>query len=166
MQKQYLECPNCGTKMKCDRRATGKAAKVHGGGFEHKVAKALSRLTGLRWKKTPASGGMHIAGDVFCIDFIENPYIECKNREDITLGKIFKNPNMLLTADDGDPLVSTSPVKIAVFNNTGQMLAVAPISVVPQGVGNYSYVDLADGYTYLIAELGIIKTYLMSFKGA
>jgi hypothetical protein len=124
MKYKYLKCPDCGTEMRSNPVKTGQAAKRKGNGYEHRVAKFISNLTKLRWKKTPRSGGLHIAGDVFCLDFPTQPFaIECKDRERIDLSKIFKNPNSTLTdRKTGEPLVSEE--QIMVFNNHGQHLMI------------------------------------------
>lgn len=128
MQKQYLACPKCGETLKIDRRATGKAAKVHGGGFEHRVAKELEKLTQLKWKKVPASGGLHIPGDVFCLSYKKMPFvIECKNTDGITVNRIFKEPEFLLRADGGAPLVTSD--QVAVINNLGQSVVIMAASI-------------------------------------
>lgn len=134
MKKQYLKCPECGARMSIDREATGRASKRHGSYLEHRVAKHLTKATGFIFKKTPASGGMHLAGDIFCIDhemqvqLIKNlGEIECKNREDITAGRILKDPEFLLEADKGGPLISSK--KVAIFNNGGQLMVIAHFMV-------------------------------------
>lgn len=134
MKKQYLKCPECGARMSIDREATGRASKRHGSYLEHRVAKHLTKATGFIFKKTPASGGMHLAGDIFCIDHEMQVKligvlgeIECKNREDITAGKILKDPEFLLEADKGEPLIS--PKKVAIFNNGGQLMVIIHSSV-------------------------------------
>jgi len=164
-----MKCPNCGDTMKCDRSATGKAAKVHGSGFEHIVAKRISTGTGYKFKKTPASGGMHLEGDIFCIDFLDMPFvIECKNKDDLTVGKIVKRPEILLTADDGDPLATKG--KVGVINNGGQAIAIihAEDLVLEGWKGNDGTMPLTtfelDDGLYFMADLSIIFPAIIAYS--
>lgn len=121
MKKSYEKCPDCGTTMVCDRVKTGKAAKRTGGYYENKVAKRMEKLTGIRFRKTPRSGGLHIAGDVTCIDpDVTLPFaIECKNYNDLSLLKVFKNPRCLLTLEWKD-----MENEILIFNDKGTHIVV------------------------------------------
>lgn len=166
MQKQYLACPKCGETLKVDRRATGKAAKVHGGGFEHRVAKELEKLTQLKWKKVPASGGLHIPGDVFCLSYKEMPFvIECKNTDGITVNRIFKEPEFLLRADGGAPLVT--PDQVAVINNLGQSVVIMAASLYV--IGGKPLTDAfatfeVQGELYIMGPLKLLAPVLISHK--
>ena len=108
--------------MTCDRKRTGKASKRVGGYYERKVAKKMQALTGIKFRKTPRSGGLHIPGDVTCIDpDIKLPFnIECKNYEDLSLLRVFKNPRTLLTIEWKD-----QENDILIFNDKGTHIVVA-----------------------------------------
>jgi hypothetical protein len=122
MKKEYKICPKCGTTMTCDRKATGKAAKRTGGYYENKVAKKMQKLTGIKFRKTPRSGGLHIPGDITCIDpDVTLPFnIECKNYNDLSLLKVFKNPKCLLTIEWKD-----MENEILIFNDGGTHIVVS-----------------------------------------
>ena len=94
MNNSYLKCPSCGHTMTVNRQRTGRASKRIGNQFELKIAKLLSKLTGMRWKRCPASGAWIIPGDIWCVDLTTQPFLlECKHREDITLDKVLSNPS-------------------------------------------------------------------------
>ena len=162
MKYKYLKCPDCGKEMRSDPVKTGQAAKRKGNGYEHLVARFISKLTKLTWKKTPRSGGLHIAGDVFCLNLPTQPFvIECKNRERIALSRIFKNPNSTLTdRKTGEPLVSKE--QIMVFNNHGQHLMIAHpdlLKHVPWGAA-YSWQHMIIYYRgdrYIMMDLKYFK---------
>lgn len=105
-----------------DRKKLGKKNKAKGSAYERKVAREISKRTGERWVRTPMSGAWHIPGDICNLD---NPYeytIECKNRQDLSLLKVFKNPEVLKPwAEDK---------QIIIFNDSGTSIVVAPVEFI------------------------------------
>ena len=69
--------------MAPDWSKIGRRSRRKGQRFERKIAKVLTKATGLTWRRTPASGGMEWKGDVICTDLAphQQPFIvECKDR--------------------------------------------------------------------------------------
>lgn len=153
MKKQYLKC-ECGKELKVNRVATGKVAKRRGNSFELAVARYLSRKTGSTFKRTPASGGMEFKGDIFLLGG-DLPFIlECKNREDIHLLKILKDPEYI--AD----LVHNKQVLI--FNQR-EAVVVYPVCLGLPTTGSYFDVVINEN-PYIITPLkdfvDVIKAYV------
>ncbi len=73
--------------------------------FEREIAKTLTRLTGVKWRRTICSGGQYEPYDVKCLEPGLFLPIECKNRVDITLLKVFQNPHILRGIVDNSSLV-------------------------------------------------------------
>lgn len=73
--------------------------------FEREVAKTLTRLTGTTWRRTICSGGQYEPYDVKCLEPGLYPPIECKNRVDITLLKVFQTPHILRGIVDKSSIV-------------------------------------------------------------
>ena len=96
----------------------GKAAKRKGSRYELSVAKTLTKHTNHNWRRTPYSGAGHIAGDVFSTSFHFPWVIECKNREDTNLLKVFKNPNCIAKW--------LEEKTILIFNDSGTDVIVVP----------------------------------------
>lgn len=104
-----------------DRKKLGKANKAKGSAYERRVAKAMTKFTGDKWVRTPMSGAWHIPGDIMRLKVAYEYTIECKNRRDITLLKVFKNPNLLTPwAEDK---------QIIIFNDSGTHICVVPNSL-------------------------------------
>lgn len=114
MKKRYYKCPDCGKKMSIDKKATGKACKRSGRGYEGRTAKKLDKMTGLPFKATPRSGGGYIPGDIFILGLTNQPFmIECKYRDEITMARIFKNPaGTLYDQRKKEPLVTKNQILI------------------------------------------------------
>ena len=134
-----------------DRKKLGKANRRKGHDFERKVAKFISNHTGSDWRRTPYSGAGHISGDVFRLP-TPFPYaIELKNRKDITLDKIFKNPDTIKQY--------VSSEQILIFNNKGQAIVIVNMEIMKKmpytESGEFSPVtDLhIDGDWYLMLNL-------------
>jgi len=146
MNKRYLICPKCNIEMTVNKPKTGSKAKKHGQSFEYTVAKKMSSLTGFRWKKTPRSGGAHIAGDVFCLDF-KFPYpIECKNLESLNLLKVYKNPAILARINWKDPLKD-----ILIFNDTGTpVVIIHHDNTMYQDAETWGQFETGDGWFYIL----------------
>ena len=107
-----------------DMKKIGKANKKKGSNYERKIANIMSKYTGQRWKRTPYSGAGHISGDVFCLDF-EFPYvIELKNRRDLSLLKVFKNPQIVAKYLEDNTIL--------VFNDSGTDIILVPFEP-PEG---------------------------------
>ena len=112
------------TPSKEERRKLGKANKLKGGNYERKIARSISSATGYRWKRTPYSGAGHISGDVFCLDF-EFPFVvELKNRRDLSLLKVFKNPSVVSKYLTGWKL--DEECTILIFNDAGTDICIVP----------------------------------------
>ncbi len=127
MKKRYFKCPDCGNMMTVDKSVTGKKAKAAGNYFERKVAKFFEKHTGLRWKKTPASGAFTIPGDIFCLDLTSQPFVvECKNREEIKLKSIFLNPERTLTDKKTKELLINDD-QLLVFNEYGLLISITSL---------------------------------------
>ena len=109
-KQQFLICPKCGDTLKIDRQKTGSRNKKRGGEFERRVAKLLTEYTGLKWNRTPLSGASIIAGDIYCLDKPMPFTIECKDRQDITLLKIFSNLDVLRNAKTNESLISDKQI--------------------------------------------------------
>ena len=138
MMQRYLKCPKCNETLKVNREATGKRNKQRGSEYERRVAKLLTKLTGHRWNRTPLSGASVIAGDVYCLDKQYPFTIECKARGDITLFKIFSNPNTLEDIKKDEPLVS--PTQILIFKEGLQNFIIAHKDIFPHiSLGDFSY---------------------------
>jgi len=124
----------------------GKKNRRKGIGFERKVARELSKHTGDRWIRTPYSGAGHIAGDIMRLSPFSFPYaIECKNRADITLLKVLKNPEILR------PYMKD--MQIIIFNDNGCSLVVIPEECVVKSVfvfKNYFKLNIAEKIYYLV----------------
>lgn len=106
-----------------DYVAQGKKNRRKGTEYERKVAREMSKLTGQVWRRTPYSGAAHISGDIFRLSPTPFPFtVELKNRADITLDKIFRNPNCIWE------LVNE---QILIFNNHGQDLVVLSEYILP-----------------------------------
>lgn len=101
-----------------DRAKIGKKARRKGTNYERKVAKELTKITGYNWRRVPYSGASYIPGDVTIVDegYEFQWVVELKNRKDLNLQKVFKNPLVLkpyfLEAD------------ILIFNSNGQSVVV------------------------------------------
>lgn len=147
MKKRYLKCPDCGKEMTCDRVRTGRAAKRVGGYYERQVARKMQKLTGLRFRKTPRSGGLHIPGDVICIDpDIKLPFnIECKNYEDMTLLRVFKNPRCLLTLDWKD-----LETDVLIFNDRGTHIVIINAKQVIRDTHLFGLIELNGDPFYIL----------------
>lgn len=102
----------------------GKYSRNKGASYERDIARKLSKLTGQTWRRTPQSGANCIAGDVHRLSPSSFPYtIELKNREDIKLDKIFRNPSSIWEF--------LSDKQILIFNNRGQDFVVIPEETFP-----------------------------------
>lgn len=111
-----------GMEMSVDRKKLGKTNRRKGINYERKVARNMTKYTGDKWNRAPYSGASYIEGDIVRLNK-EFPYvIECKNRKDITLDKIFRRPELLT------PYISDS--QILIFNNRGQSLVVYPSGII------------------------------------
>ena len=82
----------------------------------------MTKLTGNKWVRVPYSGAAHIPGDVMCITKPFKMVIELKNREDVSLDRIFKTPNSI------QPYMQEN--QVLMFNNHGQTLVVIPIEMI------------------------------------
>ena len=103
-----------------DWKKIGKRSKDKGKAFERDIAKRLTVLTGRRWRRTICSGGQYETYDVKCLDG-GYPPIECKNRKDITLEKVWKNPDILRSIVD--------EFSVVVFHSGSLNLCVVPCSM-------------------------------------
>lgn len=99
-----------------DYKKQGKANRRKGTEYERKVARKMTELTGMTWRRTPYSGAGHIPGDVMRLPEPFEYEIELKNRNDVSLLRAFKNPNSL------QPYVSDK--QILMFNDNGLTLVV------------------------------------------
>lgn len=90
--------------MPVDRSKLGKSSKSKGKTFERRVASLLISFTGVNFRRTPCSGGMnkfggvvvaeHIfSGDVLCDSPDFDFSVEAKNRQDISLTAVLRNPS-------------------------------------------------------------------------
>jgi hypothetical protein len=112
--------------MTVDRSKTGKKAKEVGNYFERRVAKKLHLLTKYRSRKTPKSGGHEIPGDVYFPDLLYQPcIIECKNRENITLARIFKDPSI------AEEYIAHE--QIYIWNESGNIIGIIPETLMMDG---------------------------------
>jgi len=86
-----------------DMSTIGKRSKRKGKKYESRVALILSELTGAKFRRIPCSGGFNktggsvilehvFSGDVVCEDQQFAFSIEAKNRKDISLTALLKNP--------------------------------------------------------------------------
>jgi hypothetical protein len=90
-------------KPDVDRSKLGRSNKRKGKTFESRVAHILTEFTGVNFRRVPCSGGFNkfggvvvaehvFSGDVLC----DSPHfdfsVEAKNRQDITLTALLKNP--------------------------------------------------------------------------
>lgn len=124
----------------------GKKSNSKGKAYEREIARKLSKFTGQTWKRTPYSGAGHIAGDVFRLVPSAFPFtVECKNRVDITLDRIFRNPNVIWDL--------VSDTQILIFNNRGQDLVVVPYkgTVNLGGCQIFAQLKFTEEYYYMIS---------------
>ena len=79
-----------------DWKKLGKQNRAKGAAYERKVAKDLTKITGYKWRRVPYSGASYIPGDVTIVDGDYNfPHVvELKNRKDLTLAKVYRNPKV------------------------------------------------------------------------
>ena len=114
-----------------DRVKIGRAARRKGTAYERKIARLLTKITGFNWRRVPYSGASYIPGDVTIVDGdCVFPYtVELKNRKDLTLQKVFKNPDVLLQYMEENTVL--------IFNSGGQSLVVFPVSVKKEDVIYY-----------------------------
>lgn len=110
-----------------DRVKLGKKSNRKGKAYERKVARDMSKFTGQTWKRTPHSGAGHIPGDIMRLPEPFEYTIELKNRKDLTLDRVFKNPNVL------QPYMEDK--QILIFNNHGQSLVVLSVDIVTSSFG-------------------------------
>lgn len=104
-----------------DRVKIGRAARRKGTAYERKVARLLTSITGFTWRRVPYSGASYIPGDVTVVDgdYVFPFVVELKNRKDLTLQKVFKNPDVLLQYMEENTIL--------IFNSGGQSLVVFPV---------------------------------------
>ena len=87
-----------------DHSAIGRRAKGKGSSYERRVAKFLMELTGVNFRKTPASGGFGkqgvivaehaFTGDIICDRPDFKFSVECKNRaNDFSFAQILSVPD-------------------------------------------------------------------------
>ncbi len=95
-----------------DFSKVGKKSCRKGKTHERRVARKLSELLNMEFKRTPQSGGGHVPGDVMRLDGPFRLEIECKDRVQITIEKVFKNPTVLraILADR----------RLVIFNSDGK----------------------------------------------
>ena len=105
-----------------DRAKVGKRSNLKGKTFERDIARRLTALTGKTWRRTICSGGQYESDDIKCLE-PGWPSIECKNRQDITLTKVYRNPAILRG------IVSESVILI--FNSEGFRICIVPTSIAP-----------------------------------
>lgn len=120
MKYAHLKCPKCGESLRVDKSRMGKRSKDTGKDFERDIAKRLTTITGKRWRRTICSGGQYESYDVKCLDG-GYPPVECKNRADITLEKVWRNPDILRGIVDESSVV--------VFHSGNLNLCVVPCSL-------------------------------------
>ena len=70
----------------------------------------------MSFKRTPYSGGGHVPGDIMRVDGPFKLEIECKNRREVKVERIFRNPSIISEYLD--------PNRILIFNNDGQIYCV------------------------------------------
>lgn len=103
--------------MNRTRSDIGRYSREKGTRFERAVARELSKITGMKFRRTPYSGGGHVPGDIMRVDGPFRLEIETKNRKELKLSRIFKNP-LLITE-------YLHPNKIVIFNEDGHRYCVA-----------------------------------------
>lgn len=83
--------------MTTDWKKLGKQNRAKGAAYERKIAKELTKITGYKWSRVPYSGASYIPGDVTIVDgdFIFPHVVELKNRQDLTLAKVYRNPKVM-----------------------------------------------------------------------
>lgn len=128
-----------------DRVKLGKRNRRKGTDYERKVARLLARYTGLRWSRVPYSGASYIAGDVTCLDFNYPFVFELKNRGDVSLTKVFRNPQSI------QPYVNED--QILIFNNEGQDIAVVPFH---KTFGLFKYEGRTPANHFVVTIAGIV----------
>ena len=102
--------------MAVDRVKLGRANRRKGAAYERKVANIMTKLTGQTYRRTPYSGAGHIPGDIMRLPEPFPYEIELKNRHDITLTRIFKNPNTIQKY--------VSDTQILIFNESSLSMVV------------------------------------------
>jgi hypothetical protein len=86
-----------------DLSAVGRRSKRKGKKYESRVASILSKFTGVNFRRVPMSGGFNkfggvvvaehvFSGDVLCDNKSFLYSVEAKNREDVSLTALLKNP--------------------------------------------------------------------------
>ena len=86
-----------------DKSKIGKKSKRKGKKYEARIAFILSEFTGMKFRRVPSSGGFNktggqvilenvFSGDVICEDRAFAFSVEAKNRKDISLTALLKNP--------------------------------------------------------------------------
>lgn len=89
--------------MTIDRSKVGRKSKRKGKKYESRVASILTKFTGAKFRRVPSSGGFNktggrvileqvFSGDVLCEDRLFGFNVEAKNRKDISLTALLKNP--------------------------------------------------------------------------
>lgn len=86
-----------------DRSNIGRRSKRKGKAYEARVAELFTKFTGISFRRTPNSGGYNKSGGVVIADHLfsgdiicDNPNfifnVEAKNRENLSLPALLKNP--------------------------------------------------------------------------
>lgn len=117
-----------------DYSRIGRRSRTKGNRFERKVANELSHLFGMRFQRTPCSGGSFIPGDITRTDGHFHLEIECKDRKTIDIDKIFRNPNLLKQY--------LHPRRLLIFNDEGSIYGVVARVHVMHG-GDAGMVEVA-----------------------
>jgi hypothetical protein len=81
----------------------GRRSRKKGASFQNTVAKMLTQAWGVPILSTPQSGGLSLRGDL-CVGGDPPKHvlvysIECKNRKDLSLASILRNPDVLPVSD-------------------------------------------------------------------
>lgn len=89
--------------MKRNAAQAGRMARRKGMVFQNKVAAMLRDAWGLPVLWTPMSGGLSMKGDLTIggdpPDHVLAYSVECRNRQDVTLRTVLKDPNRLPVSD-------------------------------------------------------------------
>jgi len=87
------------TLSKLQQSTIGKRSRRKGASFQNTVARMLSKAWDIPVLSTPQSGGLSLKGDL-CVGGNPPKYtlaysVECKNRKDISIPVILRNPDIL-----------------------------------------------------------------------